>query len=92
MSHLVILITLSVVQSNQNSGKKITFSGCCKEIEITGKGTPEYSFNYRQIYIFQNYKLEPDLVNGKQHYTSQDGVRAFYYVDGIWMVSSVSYR
>ena len=71
----------------------ISYKGCCKEFEIIGKGTPKNSLESRGVNIFTTYKLEPDLVNGKQHYTSQDGTRAISFVNNrIWMVQSASAR
>ena len=46
--------------------------------------------------IFTTYTLEPDdLINGKQHYTSQDGTTSIAYTkeeNGLWLIQPAEKR
>ena len=49
--------------------------GCCTNIEVIGGGQAKEE----QSSIFTTYTIEPDLVNGHPHYTSQDGSKAIAF-------------
>ena len=54
---------------------------CCKKISVNGKGG---AFDSHPN-IFTPYTLESDLVNGREHYISQDGNKAITYNKG-WII------
>ena len=70
------------------------FSDCCPTVEIvqgSGNNTGAYG---AQSKIFTTYRIEPNLVNGKVHYTSVDLKHAIAYNDkkGQWVIQSVKDR
>ena len=67
-------------------------SDCCSSIDVVGKGD---ALNAHPD-IFTTYTLEPgDLINGKKHYTSQDGTKAIAYNEeysGQWLIQAAEKR
>ena len=68
----------------------LVVSECSPRIEVRGGGAAKQNVPG----IFKNYKIEPDLVNGRLHYTSQDGkfAVAFNNVKNQWVIQPVAYR
>ena len=50
-------------------------SECCDTIVVQGEG----GAIEKQPGVFHTYAVEPDLVNGYMHFTSQDGTMALTY-------------
>ena len=81
---------MSTKASNQPYGSPVCLSGCCSEVDVVGQGAVRDA----QSHLYQTYTIEPDLLNGKVHYTSKDGEEAIAY-DGSrseWNIQSASKR
>ena len=54
------------------------------QIEIEFHTLPYFQ---AQSMVFNIYKIENNIINGKAHYTSDDGKREIWYGEcGLWMI------
>ena len=56
----------------------LLFSACCNKIEVRHHKNDTKVFNAHPM-IFTTYLIEDGTINGRVHYTSQDGKRAISY-------------
>lgn len=72
------------------SRRKRSSNGCCWKVEVAYSET--HHVQREQSEIFQYYKEEPELVNGRTHYTSDDGTRAIWFEGSDWNIGLASDR
>ena len=65
-------------------------AGCCETVRVIYDEGDADAFQARPE-VFQTYTIEPELLNGKVRYTSEDGTHVISYCDrGIWQIQPVS--
>ena len=87
MIHFHLIAALGLVI---NAASHMQGSECCNTILVQGGGRAKD----KQPKIFATYIMEPDLVNGHTHYTTQDGsmVIAFNKDHKEWKIQTVARR
>ena len=88
---------LAVVRKNQrhviNAGTIV--SECCTYIKVLPRDEQKTAPKLTQPNIFTTYMMEPDILNTRVHYTSQDGKYALTYITephGQWYLQSADKR
>ena len=67
-------------------------SGCCETVRVLYNEDNTDAYEARPE-VFQTFMIEPDLLNGRVHYTSEDRQQALSYCDGgMWVLQHVSFR
>ena len=66
----------------------LVVSECGPRIEVLGGGAAKQT----QSGIFTTYTIEPDLMNGRVHYTSLDGTKAIAFGTYNWHIQHVAHR
>ena len=67
-------------------------AGCCESVRVVYDESNTEVFQARPE-VFQTYTIEPELLNGKVHYTSEDGTHAIAKCNnGAWQIQPVSVR
>ena len=68
----------------------IPVSKCCDEVRVVGQGDVLNAYPK----IFTTYKIETNLLNGRVHYTSQDGklALAFNAAHKQWYIQDADIR
>ena len=73
----------------QKGGVNLVVSECSPRIEVLGGGAAKQTHSG----IFTTYTIEPDLMNGRVHYTSLDGTKAIAFGgNGVWYIQPVANR
>ena len=62
--------------------------GCCASVEVIQRDKNDSDARLSQPKVFTNFTLEPELLNGRVHYTSHDGAQAIAYHEehGQWFI------
>lgn len=67
-------------------------AGCCETVRVRYHEDNTDAYQARPE-VFQTFTIEPDLLNGKVHYTSEDGTHAIAKCNGgAWQIQPVSVR
>ena len=64
----------------------LVIAGCCQKLLISHKENSTNAFQAHKM-IFNIYEIENNTINGKAHYTSDDGAMGLWFGDcGHWQV------
>lgn len=86
LSFVAILVRLTNLKQKLKHGPHALITGCCTEIVVEYNDMPHV---YNKIpHIFTVFKREATTINGRYHYTSQDGNHSLYFGScDLWMIS-----
>ena len=82
----MIKITILILMMHKINDLPNLCSGCCDRVSVRYKEKNEaYE---RHSYIYTSYVIEKDKINGRNHYTSEDGKSAIAYICNKWNIQS----